>query len=216
MDGVKTGRFNQHLMPWSHQPFCPVPTLKLLEILLRNKCWPTTFHTITAGDANAWCHNWPIWLAQPLIGLYKLMWGYTNCQTSTLHDFALRLYFGRFLTICYYHVSCYRSAHASTMVYNTWSEWCRKNLLQNKKSTKSWFLPWRLHLAYSSQSQHFCFKWKLLLLARYVTLTLSFFQLQKVTAFVVMINIMKVDCQMVLLNFKRRGGFCLLRVVDLC
>ena len=35
------------LMPRSHQTFHPVPAVKLLRIMLRNRCWPTTFHTIT-------------------------------------------------------------------------------------------------------------------------------------------------------------------------
>ena len=38
------------LMPRSHRTFRPVPTMKLLEIMLRSKCQPTTFHTITTGD----------------------------------------------------------------------------------------------------------------------------------------------------------------------
>jgi hypothetical protein len=32
----------------------------LLEIMLRNRCWPTTFRTITTGDANRWCLNMPV------------------------------------------------------------------------------------------------------------------------------------------------------------
>jgi hypothetical protein len=34
----------------SHQTFRPVQAVKLLGIMLRNRCWPTTFHTITARD----------------------------------------------------------------------------------------------------------------------------------------------------------------------
>jgi hypothetical protein len=33
----------------------PVTTVKLLGIKFRNRRWPTTFHTITAGDADGWC-----------------------------------------------------------------------------------------------------------------------------------------------------------------
>jgi hypothetical protein len=40
-------RDNRTLTPQSHQNFHPIPTVKLLGIILRNKCWPTTFHTIT-------------------------------------------------------------------------------------------------------------------------------------------------------------------------
>jgi hypothetical protein len=37
-----------------------VPIVKLLGIMLRNQCWPATFHTIIAEDANdgakrGWC-----------------------------------------------------------------------------------------------------------------------------------------------------------------
>ena len=28
--------------------------------MLRNKCRPTTFQTITTGDANGWCRKWPV------------------------------------------------------------------------------------------------------------------------------------------------------------
>ena len=43
-------------MPPSHQTFRPVWAMNLLGILLRNRCWLTTFHTITAGHADEWCH----------------------------------------------------------------------------------------------------------------------------------------------------------------
>jgi hypothetical protein len=36
----------------SHQTFRPVLALQLLGIILRNRCWPTTFHTFAAGDAS--------------------------------------------------------------------------------------------------------------------------------------------------------------------
>jgi hypothetical protein len=49
------------LMPRSHQTSHPVLTMKLLGIMFRNRCWPTTFHTITAGDADGWCLNWLVW-----------------------------------------------------------------------------------------------------------------------------------------------------------
>ena len=40
------------LMPRSHQTFSPVPTMKLLGIMFRNRCWPIIFHTMAAaGDA---------------------------------------------------------------------------------------------------------------------------------------------------------------------
>jgi hypothetical protein len=43
------------VMPRSHQTFYPVTTVKLLGIMFRSRRWPTTFHTITAGDADGWC-----------------------------------------------------------------------------------------------------------------------------------------------------------------
>jgi len=45
------------LMPQSHQTFRPVPTVKLLGIQFRKRCWLTAFHTITAGDTDGWCLN---------------------------------------------------------------------------------------------------------------------------------------------------------------
>ena len=45
----------------SHQSVRPVLVMELLGIVLRNKCWPTTFHTITVGDVDGWCQNWPVW-----------------------------------------------------------------------------------------------------------------------------------------------------------
>ena len=48
------------LMPRSHQTFCSVLAVKLLGIMLRNRWWPTTFITITAGDADGWCRNCPV------------------------------------------------------------------------------------------------------------------------------------------------------------
>ena len=48
-------------VPWSHRTFRPIPTVKLLGIMFKNRCWPTTFHTITAGDVDGWCVNWPVW-----------------------------------------------------------------------------------------------------------------------------------------------------------
>ena len=46
-----------------HQNSCPdhtnlsvrVRAMKLLRIILRNRCWPTTFHTTTFGDVDEWC-----------------------------------------------------------------------------------------------------------------------------------------------------------------
>ena len=42
-------------LPRSHQTFRPVITVKLMGIMLRNRCWSTNFHTITVGDVNGWC-----------------------------------------------------------------------------------------------------------------------------------------------------------------
>ena len=52
-----------HLTLRSHQTSRPVLAVKLLGIMLRNRGWPTTFHTITAGDANEWCMRWVVWSA---------------------------------------------------------------------------------------------------------------------------------------------------------
>ena len=44
---AKSGRCDKPLMPRSHQISYPVLAVKLLGIMLRNRCWPITFHTIT-------------------------------------------------------------------------------------------------------------------------------------------------------------------------
>ena len=46
-------RFSVRFEPWNCWGIC-----------LRNRCWPTIFHTITAGDAEGWYLNWPVY--QPL------------------------------------------------------------------------------------------------------------------------------------------------------
>ena len=38
-------------------PFGCTVAMKLLGIMLRNRWWPTTFLTITTGDADGWCRN---------------------------------------------------------------------------------------------------------------------------------------------------------------
>ena len=49
-------------MSHSHQTFHPIIAVKLLWIMFRNTCWPTTFHTITVRDADGGCHKQPVWL----------------------------------------------------------------------------------------------------------------------------------------------------------
>ena len=71
--------FELELRGRSHQTFCPDPAVKLPGIMLRNRCWPTTFYTITVGDANAWCRKWLVWLApdswhHPLTSLIVIVW----------------------------------------------------------------------------------------------------------------------------------------------
>ena len=48
------------LMSRPHQTFRQVPIVKLLGIMFRNRCWPITFQTITAGDADGWCLDSPV------------------------------------------------------------------------------------------------------------------------------------------------------------
>jgi hypothetical protein len=38
----------------SHQIFCLLLAMTLLRIMLRNRCWATTFNTITTGDVDGW------------------------------------------------------------------------------------------------------------------------------------------------------------------
>ena len=47
------------LMPWSHQTFYSVPSMKLLKIMLKNRCWPSLFTLLlsemsTDGTINDW------------------------------------------------------------------------------------------------------------------------------------------------------------------
>ena len=44
-----------HSCPDHTKTFRPVLAVKLLGIMLRNRCWPIIFHTITAEDADGWC-----------------------------------------------------------------------------------------------------------------------------------------------------------------
>ena len=50
---------NLALMP--HQNFPSGSNWEIAGIMLRNRCWPTTFHTVAAEDADGWCLNWPVW-----------------------------------------------------------------------------------------------------------------------------------------------------------
>jgi hypothetical protein len=54
----------------SHQTFHPVPAVKLLGITFRTRCWPTTFHTITAGDADGRMVSKVAGVISPLRGHY--------------------------------------------------------------------------------------------------------------------------------------------------
>ena len=44
-------------------PTPTLPTVRLLGIMLRNRCWLTAFHTTTAGGVNGWCQKWSVWSA---------------------------------------------------------------------------------------------------------------------------------------------------------
>lgn len=46
-----------YMLPWSHQHFHPVLAVKLVGIMLRNRWWLTTCHTITCRIANGWCQT---------------------------------------------------------------------------------------------------------------------------------------------------------------
>jgi hypothetical protein len=48
----------------SHQTFFPIPIVKLLGIMFRNGCCPTTIHTITVGDADGLC--WGLYIVLKL------------------------------------------------------------------------------------------------------------------------------------------------------
>ena len=49
----------------THAPFTPnfpIPTGKWLGIIFINRCWHTTLHTITIGDADGWCLPGQPWI----------------------------------------------------------------------------------------------------------------------------------------------------------
>ena len=56
--GTGCGLCHSAHAPRSHQTFRLVPAVKLLGIVLRDRCWLTAFHTITAGDGDGWCQEW--------------------------------------------------------------------------------------------------------------------------------------------------------------
>ena len=60
-DHCSTGELT--LVSRSHENSRHVWVVKLLRIVLRSRCWLTTFHTVLTGDVDKWCLNWPVWLA---------------------------------------------------------------------------------------------------------------------------------------------------------
>ena len=63
-NGVRTDRCDQPLMPGSHQTFYLVPVVvKLLGTVLRNGCWPITFHICYNRRCQWMVSNWPVWSA---------------------------------------------------------------------------------------------------------------------------------------------------------
>ena len=59
-------------MSWSHQTFRLVLAVKLLGIMFTNRCWPNTFYTITAEDAEIGRCD------QPLIDVGIQLWCFRN------------------------------------------------------------------------------------------------------------------------------------------
>ena len=79
-------------MPCSHRHFRPVPAVKLLEIMSRNRWWPTTFHNVPKEDANGWCLNWPVWSTPHIRMSTKGCWSrnvyvVAYCQCRCGHNF---------------------------------------------------------------------------------------------------------------------------------
>lgn len=48
--------------------------------MFENRCCPTTFRTIRAGDADAWCYNWPVWSAPQTKWTY-ILWSFATIST---------------------------------------------------------------------------------------------------------------------------------------
>lgn len=97
-------------MPQSHQSFRMIPTVKLLEIMLRNGCRPITFHTIKVGDADGWCLKWPVWSAP-------------QCQVAREHGLLLAITWrlGATHIMSIYHdiikISCKMKSHEFFFVF---------------------------------------------------------------------------------------------------
>jgi hypothetical protein len=68
-------------MPWSHQTFHPILTMKLLEIMFRNRCWSTTF-----SHYNNWRSQW---MVPESVGVINpsTSWSITNGQFFPIHWF---------------------------------------------------------------------------------------------------------------------------------
>ena len=82
-----------HTRPY--QTFHPILAVKLLGIMLRNRCWATIFHTITTGDAGGWCRKWLVWSTPhtqshqtlclvPTVKLLGIMLK-SRCEATTFH-----------------------------------------------------------------------------------------------------------------------------------
>ena len=40
---------------------CSIPSVKLIGVMFKNRCWPIIFHTIIAINVDGWCHKWLVW-----------------------------------------------------------------------------------------------------------------------------------------------------------
>ena len=56
------GNFVSHAPITQMFPYCSSHEIAG-DCVWRNRWWPTTFHTTTAGDADCWCQKWPAWSA---------------------------------------------------------------------------------------------------------------------------------------------------------
>ena len=93
---MRNTTFLTHIVKYqhTHAPITPnFPSVKLLVNMMRSRCWPTTFHTITTGDADGWCYYWPVWSAPHPGNACKLLWGSLNCRIWSINSLCIKSWF---------------------------------------------------------------------------------------------------------------------------
>ena len=131
----------------SHQPFRPVRAVKLLGIMLRNRCWPATFLTIRAGDADGWCLNWLVWSAPHAVITSNCPSGW-SCEivgdyVGNLHCYKLR---------CWWMVSGLAGVISPSCLDHT-------KLPVRFEPCNRWGLCWEIYNVTNGDSDGWCQQW---------------------------------------------------------